>query len=268
MLTSVLFRNLLLEFGSKVLKIPEVDLTETVAYKQYMEEDPQEASLLFVSRVLAYSPNTWKAYASSVSDFLEFCSERSVSMFDCTPSLINVYQLKLAQDGKTFKNIESKLNALSFLYKFFLMPNFVLDKTVSDVKRFAKKVCRTTSNKKSSFGSAEIRKMWDSIEKDKGGIEKLSKTDLRTFCLAVFQHKTFCRYSDIKSIKLSDVIFDADFFKIFIQYSKTDQFGSGSYVYLPKSTAGFRDAHMLLCLYIQKMDFPCETDVYLFPPLK
>ena len=89
--------------------------------------------------------------------------------------------------------------------------------------------------------------------------------------LAVFQHQTFCRFSDAEKIQLSDVFHDVDYFKITIRYSKTDQQGEGQFVYLPKSSSPYRNAHMLMCLYIEKMGFEglaSSTDLYLFPPLK
>jgi hypothetical protein len=89
--------------------------------------------------------------------------------------------------------------------------------------------------------------------------------------LAVFQHQTFCRFSDAEKIQLSDVFHDVDYFKITIRYSKTDQQGEDQFVYLPKSSSPYRNAHMLMCLYIEKMGFEglaSSTDLYLFPPLK
>jgi hypothetical protein len=87
--------------------------------------------------------------------------------------------------------------------------------------------------------------------------------------MTVLQHATFCRYSDVKEIRLADILFELDYFKITIRYSKTDQEGVGQYVYVSKS-AGVYDAHMLLCLYLTVVP---ETDAdptrcYLFPPLR
>ncbi len=255
-----------MEFRTKALGLAAEEVHSTRAYKDYLLETPDEAAMLFQSRVLAYAPATWKTHTSSLQEFLQFCRFRSVNVFTCTPSLVNVFQLKLAQDSKMYKTIERILNSISFLYKFFLMPNYTDHKTVTDVKQFLQKACNHSNRRKSALESAAVRKIWDSIE-CKGGIEKLSKVELRTFVMTVVQHSALCRFSDLQNIKLSDVLFNADYFKLTIRYSKTDQAGLGSYAFIPKTNSGFRDPHMLLCLYLQNMDMPNDHDTYLFPPL-
>jgi integrase len=179
--------------------------------------------------------------------------------------------LSAIQDGSSFGGIEAFLSSLSFVYRFYNTPNFVLDPMVSEVKKFAMKTCEHLTNVKHAFGSAEVRAMWDALDEKYGGVQHLPKLELRTFMIAVFQHQTFCRFSDLAQIRLSDVIHDVDFFKIRIKYSKTDQGGEGGYVFLPKSASALRDPHMLMCIYIHRMDFATEARpeaVYLFPPLR
>lgn len=121
---------------------------------------------------------------------------------------------------------------------------------------------------KDAFGSDEIRRIWDKIDTELGGVQNLSSSDLRTFVLAVFQHKTFCRFSDVKQLKLKDILFNVDYFKVHIKYSKTDQGGLGQNVYLTCNTSHSRNAHMLMCLFLQKIHSDPTDQVYLFPPLK
>jgi len=74
----------------------------------------------------------------------------------------------------------------------------------------------------------------------------------------------------MEKITISDVFHDVDYFKITIRYSKTDR-GEGQHVFLPKSSSPFRNALMLMCLYIEKMGFEglaSKTDLYLFPALR
>jgi len=261
-------RNLLVQFGLNVLGLPECDVESTPAYRSYELEAPEEAKLLFKSRVLAYAKQTWTNHASNIWPLIEYCFDRRIGFFTCTASVINLFQLYLAESGKSYQTIERILSSVAFIYRFFLVPNAVADPAVAEVKRFTKKACINRQNKKSAFGSAEIRKIWAALDEKKGGVEKLNCHDLRTFVMAVFQHKTFCRYSDLKSIKISDVQFHCDYFKILVRFSKTDQGGLGSYVYLAKPTSGSRDPHTLLCYYFMKMNFAEEDDMYLFPPLK
>ena len=124
--------------------------------------------------------------------------------------------LQLGQAGASSGCIESFLASISFLYKFYLVREAVIDPTVHDIKTFLSKVCPRHTNRKCAFGSAQIRTMWDALEAKRGGIEFLSALELRTFVMAVFQHATFCRYSDVANLKLSDLCYDLDYFKVTI----------------------------------------------------
>ncbi len=85
--------------------------------------------------------------------------------------------------------------------------------------------------------------------------------------MAVFQHKTFCRFDDITKVQLSHILHHLDYFSVRICCSKTEQGGKGQSVYVLKSSSGVRDPHMLMCLYLHSMGFeevPDGEAVYLF----
>ena len=263
-------RNVFLEFGVKVLGFEEGDLRETPAYTFHQQEQPEDERLLFQARVLAFAPGTWATHVSACKDFLKFCSERKVYALTSGPSVINLFLLHSGQAGKSFGFIERFTSAYSFFSRFFLT-SYGLDPVIEQVKKFLQKVCPKISNVKEAFGSAEVRKIWDKIDVKSGGIPGLTKIELRTFVMAVFQHKTFCRYNDLSVIKIDDVLYYDDYFKVKISCSKTDQRGEGHEVFVVKSASSYRDPHMLMCLYLSAMGFDDVADgevMYLFPPLK
>ena len=154
--------------------------------------------------------------------------------------------------------------------KFFLCDDYTKNPIVSDLRKFVEKACNRVQNKKLPFGADQVRAIWDKIDKEKGGVQKLSFKDLRTFMIAVFQHRTFCRYSELKNVRLGDLFHDIDYFKIHVKYSKTDQGGKGQWLYLPKESSSYRDPHMLLCLYVHHLELDAHIPsprMYLFPPL-
>jgi site-specific recombinase XerD len=217
---------------------------------------------------LAYSTATWLAHANAIQVFVKFCFDREIDLFECTPYTLNLYLLHSAQSGKSFGSLQRFLNALSFVLRFFEVTDIVKEPSVYELKRFLAKVCPHISNKKHPFGSAEVRALWDRINAD-GGLSKLSQTELRTFVMTVTQHATFCRFSDLQNVTLNDVLYELDYVKIHIRYSKTDQAGIGHTVFLPKNYGGRHDAHMLLCLYLTTFpdDNASPESVFLFPPL-
>jgi len=252
-----------------VLGMKEEWLRSSSAFKEF--ESQEGAQQLLQARVLAYASSTWLRHRSAIRAFTSFCGARDLSIFSCTPYIVNLFLLNQAQDGVSYGKIQAFLDSLAFVLKFFGVRNFTDDPMVSVIKKFTQKTCEHLSNVKLPFGSAEVRAIWDSIDLKFGCFEKLPKKEMRSFMLAVFQHQTFCRFSDVEKITLSDVLHDVDYFKITIRYSKTDQGGEGQHVFLPKSSTPFRNAHMLMCLYIEKMGFKGlagKTDLYLFPPLR
>ena len=145
------------------------------------------------ARVLAFAVSTWTQHSTYIRDFHAFCALREINIFECTPYILNLYLLVLAQKGKSFGTIEAFLSAISFVFKFYLVRDFVQDPMIKDMKRFLAKVCRHGNNKKEAFGSTQVRLLWNQIDKD-GGLEHITLVQLRTFVMTVFQHVTFCRF--------------------------------------------------------------------------
>lgn len=266
-----MYRCQLIEFGVKVLGLKANHLVNTPAFDLEFQEAASDVDNLFKARVLAYSISTWRGYASAIKDFLKFCEARELDPFDCTPSILNLFMLFAAQKGKSAGFFDNFLAAWSFVSRFFLCNDFTKDPTVGMLKKFTDKACVRNKNKKQPFGSTEVRKIWDKIDVQNGTVEKLNFKDFRSFMLSVFQHKTFCRFSDLQKIKLEDVFHNVDYFKIHVKFTKTDQQGKGQWLYLPKQSSSFRDPHMLMCLYIHHLELEAKVPsphLYLFPPVE
>ena len=157
--------------------------------------------------------------------------------------------------------------AINFFNRFFLIRDIIVDNSVSAVLKFLEKTCPRNVHPRCGFGSVEVRKMWDKLEKKSNGIENLSLVELRTFVMAVIQRASLCRFSDIAQLKLSDLFYELDYFKIHIQFSKTDQNGIGQVAFIPRLSSGVRDPHGLMCLYFSIMHEPQDEGIFPFPPL-
>ena len=217
------------------------------------------------ARVLAFAVSTWTQHSTHIRDFHAFCALREINIF-----ILNLYLLVLAQKGKSFGTIEAFLSAISFVFKFYLVRDFVQDPMIKDMKRFLAKVCRHGNNKKEAFGSTQVRLLWNQIDKD-GGLEHITLVQLRTFVMTVFQHVTFCRFSDLCNLQLKDVRSAVDYFKIHILFSKADQAGVGQTVFIPNIDSVHCNPHMMMCLYLHQLDVNSVEgpgEMYLFPPLK
>jgi len=156
-------RDSFLEFGTKVFGLPVEDVTPTVAYRTHMADDPRDVDLLFRTKVLAYAVTVWSQHSRHIQDFVLFCRRRSLSIFECTPSVVNLYLLHIAKNGISFGTLCAAVDAISFVCRFYQMPNHATHSSVLDAKKFLSKVCCRVQNKKSAFDSAADHKLWDSM---------------------------------------------------------------------------------------------------------
>ena len=255
-----------MEFAEKVFSITVQEACSTPAWREYSAANSvEEGQLMFTSRVL-----TWLQHSHYIRDFHAFCARRELNIFECTPYIINLYSLHLAQRGKTFGSVEAFLSALAFFFKFYYVRDFVQDPMINTMKKFLAKVCAHGNNRKEAFGSTQVRLLWNQIDQN-GGIHNIPLLELRTFVMTIFQHVTFCRFSDLSNLRLKDVLHEVDYFTVHIRYSKTDQAGVGQTVFIPKLDSVHQDPHMLMCLYLHKLDeksIQGPGEMYLFPPLK
>jgi site-specific recombinase XerD len=253
----------------KLLKLPASSVTGSPIFRHEDGQPPDLDVQLFKARVLAYATSTWLSHANAIQVFIQFCESRELDVFECTPYILNLCLFYMAQQGKSFGSIQRCLSAISFVFRFFHVTDIVQDPSVYELKRFLAKACPHIANKKQPFGSAEVRALWNKIAAQPGGFTALSQAELRTFVMIVIQHASFCRFSDLQNVTLNDLLFELDYFKIHIRYSKTDQNGIGQSAFVPKIRDSEHDPHKLMCLYLQL--FPQgENDppqMYLFPPL-
>jgi site-specific recombinase XerD len=262
-----IYRSLFLGFAQRVFGLPEQQVAETPAHQQHLQLGQKEADEVLLAKILSYAPTTWATHANSFKEFQKFCDNRGISPFDCVPQTLNVFLLSLASKNFSVSAVENKLKSISFCFRFFMVPDITQDVVIEPIKRFVSKVCPKVTNLKKPFGAVEVRKMWNFIEQKYINLSSVPIVELRSLVLTVTQYHSFCRFADLAVVKLSDVVFDLDYFKIVIQYSKTDQIGEGQEAFVLKSADRLRDPHMLMCLYLQRLDSYDVQDLYLFPPL-
>ena len=251
-----------------MLGFTEEELVSTTAWRAGLSLSADEAAALLRSKILAYAGSTWKNHRSHLREFQSFCRARGVNPLDCNPPTLCTFLLSLGQNGRSIGAVEAVVLSLNFIYKFYLVNASIVDITVTQVLKFLNKACTKIVNVKNSFGSKEIRLLWDALDKKYVEINKIPLCELRTFVMTVFQHATFCRFSDIAPLKLSDITFHLDYFTVHIRCSKTDQTGDGQWAYVSASGSGNRDPHKLMCLFIHIVHSKQEDDAFLFPPLR
>lgn len=199
-----------------------------------------------------------------------FCKNRDVQPYPVNVSILNLCLFSLAEKSKTQGVLESIVKAVSFASNFLGCGGIASHYSVKQMLKFTGKVCITKTNPKSGLRASDIRVLWEKIEKI--GLKNLSTAQVRTFVMSIFMHATFCRFSDAASLKLDDILYTEDYFKIRIGFSKCNTTGVPQYVVLPNNNNKF-NPHRLMCLYLETMGFSEMNNetvehVFLFPPLE
>ena len=203
-----------------------------------------------------------------MKSFLIFCESRSIDILPVNRQSLTLCCVEMAKTGKSVQTIENTVKSVNFLSNFFGCRMSLSENCIKYLLKFIAKVCLKTSNAKDAFQSKDILQLYRRIIEE-GGLSSLSFVELRTFAMLVFSNQTLCRFSDCHVIKLTDLEYSVDFFKVKIQQSKTDQEGLGQHVILPNKS-GELNPLVTFCLYLHALDINCSTekDLYIFPPMK
>jgi site-specific recombinase XerD len=230
----ICFSDLFVDFSARVFGLKPQEVFESPAAKLLRQDYCDSCEEVVRAKILAYAVSTWQSYASKFKEFKRFCEERKIAVIESNVPTVVMFLLKMALEGKSVTTINGYLTAVEFAFKWFLICDLQSDPQLVDVKRFVEKSCPRRSNKKHALGVAEIRKIWEKLLSQYDDIENVPALRLRTFVMTVIQHSSFCRFSDISSLKLDDLVYSMDYYSINIRYSKTDQVGTGQVAYIPK----------------------------------
>ena len=117
---------------------------------------------------------------------------------------------------------------------------------------------------KNVYISANI---WQKVE-ILGGFEILTLLQKRTFICLVMCYYSLMRFDCIKNSKLSDIEVGADYIKVNIPKSKTDQLSAGQTAFIV-SNANRHNPVVLVCEYVHyiRRHFG-EKEFFILPPLR
>ena len=213
--------TLLLQLAENALGA-KPDLTVNLPlYQQLKECDDLEMANLIQLRTVCFSQSTWFSSSSGLKPYLNFCVRSKKDPYPVDRTLLELCMLSLVEDGKTVQVIENMTKSLVFAANFLGCTFSSSEKRVKNALKFVRKICAQSNKEKEGLESKDITTLWENIEKA-GGLTSLSLAELRTFVMAVFCHQTLCRFSCASEIQLSHLYYDRDFFRVNIQFSKTD----------------------------------------------
>lgn len=189
----------------------------------------------------AYAPSTIRAYRADFMDFIHFCSEQNA--LPAQPNSIVKYICKLTESGRSSASIRRALCGLSAIHKLNRLDDPTKDPDVTlEMRRMHRKLGRSSSQAM-SINADTLEKMLSATDNSIRGI--------RDRALLLVAYDTFCRRSELVSLKVKDVKNHikngVESSTILLRKSKTDQDSTGKWLQLSQR------AHHALTQWIKQL---------------
>ena len=239
-------------------------IVQSPTYIQYSHLSKPLRNKCFKGVLLRFTVNTLKKHVPYAQKYFKFCLDYSFSTLPVDQCCLELFLIQSRDDGKSKTCLNSFIFAVNFVTSIFgYSKNFSV--TFRYITRYLDKFSVVRKLNRKGFRKDSLVVLWNRIF-NAGGFKCLTKLELRSFVMVNFCYYTLSRFDCITKIRLVDLHFEDDFFKVLISSSKTDQNAEGQYIFLPKKS--FHCPFKLLCNYIHIFDFDNMQNPFLFPPLK
>jgi len=173
----------------------------------------------------AKAPNTLKAYRADWADFSEWCALHRQGFLPATPQTVALYLTDLARTHKV-STLYRRLSGISQAHQAAGFPTPTGAAQVRLVFQGIRRTLGSASSQKNPAITAEVRAMVETLQ-----LDTLSGVRDRALLLVGFAGAF--RRSELVSLDVADVTFNADGLVAQLRRSKTDQEGQGRKVGLP-----------------------------------
>ena len=178
-------------------------------------EDPdiQELAKLLPSIVLnGRAPSTVKKYSGAFLRWKRWAAQKfTEAIFPAQPLQVALYLAYLIQKSSTSAPVEEAVNALSWAHQMALVGDPTQNDLVKYVLAGAKRILAHRKTKKEPITTEILTQLVDKFAKEDADLDDLR---IVTICLVGFAG--FLRFSELESLRESDIHIFADHLEIFI----------------------------------------------------
>lgn len=205
------------------------------------------------------APSTVKKYAGAFSRWKRWAtSKASVAVFPAKPLQVALYLSSLIKSAKTSAPVEEAVNALSWAHTLAVVENPTDHPLVKQVLAGGKRILAHKTSKKEPITPEILKQLHDSLfSKD------VSLSQVRTMAICLLGYAGFFRFSELVSLKESDVFFYPDHIEVFVESSKTDQYREGAWVPIARTNSDICPVSMME-RYFNLAGIKGDPDKYLF----
>ena len=205
------------------------------------------------------APATVKKYAGAFSRWRRWsASKPTLQAFPAKPFQVALYLSYLTRSAKTSAPVEEAVNSLSWAHQLAVVEDPTDHPLVKQVLAGAKRVLAHKTCKKEPITPEILQKLSDRfVTRD----ADLSVIRTMTICLLGFAG--FFRFSELSSLKESDVTFYATHMEVFVESSKTDQFRERAWVPIARTGSDICPVTMME-RYFKLADIRRDPEKFLF----
>ncbi|KAK3104500.1 hypothetical protein FSP39_003510 [Pinctada imbricata] len=225
------------------------------------ETDPQLKELgsalpeLFVA---SKSINTVKKYRYGFKEWCEWCKKfNSISTVPASDYHVCLFIMSLMRNNASVSKIEQAIYSISWAQYIAGYDNPCESVLVKNIVEGARRKLSRPVVKKEPITPDILCKLVERF----GMSDNLYDKRIVTMCL--IGYASFMRFSELSSIRISDLDLSDNKVSIFIEKSKTDKYRDGSWIHIAKTDKITCPVKMLL-QYIKLADLKLNDDNYLF----
>ena len=174
------------------------------------------------------APSTIKTYRSDWNQFENWCEAHNQPALPSNGLVVSLYIVKLAEEGIRPATIEKKLTSISQRHKIAGCQPPTASVQVREVLKGIKRQIGTKQDQKAPLDAPKLKKAVGALPDDIAGI--------RNSALLLIGFSAALRRSELVALDVADLRFTSAGLVITIRRSKTDQYGSGRVVGVPRAS--------------------------------
>ena len=203
--------------------------------------------------------NTRKKYSGAFNRFCKWCLTFGISSLPASDYNVSLYFIHLSDNCTSGSTIDEAFYAISWAHRLSGFPDPCSSFLPTSIREGChRSIGHQKSNKKEPISPDIIKNICMLYASD-----TCSLLDLRISCMCVLSFSGFLRFSELVSLKRSDIKFFDNYLTLFIQKSKTDRYKQGSTVYI--SATGLVTCPVAVTKrYLEKANIAACSDEFIF----
>ena len=208
------------------------------------------------------APSTSSKYFSSYNRWRSWAREHGWTVFLASPFHFAIYLRHLMTGAKTASPLESAIHRIAWFHQLGGEPFPSDHPLVKSTLAGAQRLLAHQTTKKEPITVSQLEQLVASKADSMASLYNIRSV---VICLLAFA--AFLRFYELAKLVLSDVKIENDMLKLFIQFSKTDQYRDGAWIVVASSRKATCPVAMMN-RYLHRAGLSCDSLCFVsFPKL-